>query len=132
MSEEPFNETTARNIRNGLIDYFELLSSREEILRYRANLSDSINIMSEIINQWDDWFHSPGGKDIDRLYPDPVYTAEERASLLAYEAVIEAVAPQTPDHDLHAFLESHLFLELSAAAREALETFLHRGRSPIG
>lgn len=126
------NSSASRNIRGGIIGYWEMLAGRDEILGYRDKAPAYVNILAELFNQWEDRFQPPGQREMENIYSEPVYTAEERAAMLAFHCVFERVADATTTDDLDAFLNSPQWLELSAAAGQSLAVFKKRGNLTCG
>lgn len=126
MNIDSPDSTVASNIRNGIIGYWEMLASRDEVLGYRDKAPAYVNILAELFNQWEDWFLPSAPLKMRETYADPVYTEEERAAMLAFHEILEQVADATTTDDLDKFLDSPQWLVLSAAAAQGLGVFKKR------
>lgn len=117
MIEDRLSERVIlQRIRNRIIEYFEITSSFQRQLA----ASDPV----ETIEEWGDW--DPWLKE----YLPPVFTEPEHRALLAFHAVWENVASQTPVQmpPLEQLIGTPEWERLRAAAQLALEAFSPRGK----
>lgn len=112
-------------MRNRIIDYLDLVCNRNELLTYQQKAP--INVLNEIINQWEDWINI---QNLEKTYPSPTYTPEERAAIIEYHKIWNEIAGKIPEEveTIHQFLETSLWQILSKGAQASLEVFQVRGR----
>jgi hypothetical protein len=112
-----------QRIRNRTIEYLEVPSSFEKQVAYASHGIG--NVPNEMINQWEDWVH---GDIAD--YGEPVYSAEERAAMQAYQPVWLAVCDTLTDPfpDLTTLMTTEPWERLRRAAKETLQVCNRRGR----
>lgn len=119
---EPSPQLVLQRVRNRLIEYLQLVASREAQLAYQATAP--VDISTEIINQWDDWF--PGSADV---LADPAFTADERLALAKFHSVMLEVLDDLPHNipDLETFQALPVWTKLQQAAIGSLDILLARG-----
>jgi hypothetical protein len=123
------NEVSAQlvlqRIRNRILDYLELASSRDAQLAYQA--AAPVPVAYELFNQWDDWFRG----DPSSL-ADPAFTEDERSALTRFHSALNEAADLVPQTvpDLAIFQALPGWSIIQRAATEALCAFAHRGRLP--
>jgi hypothetical protein len=119
---EPSPQLVLQRVRNRLIEYLQLVASRQAQLLYQA--SARVDVSTELINQWDDWFPKEPG-----LLVDPVFTSEERLALARFHSVMLEVVDALPRNipDLGTFQTLPAWTRLQQAATQALATFATRG-----
>jgi hypothetical protein len=81
-----------------------------------------------VINFWQDW----QSQSLSEAYPDPVFTAQERAAMADFELAWQAAAESTsnPMPDLATLSTMPVWQHFVASAQAALAIFQIRGRLP--
>lgn len=109
-----------------MIEYWQWVSERRRQEAYQDSVS-YVSVPDEAINQWEDWqvFPSPEGH-----YLPPVFTPEEARMIAKYHQVWNDVADATPQFmpSLAELWDDEHWLRLMAAAQEAFEVFMRRGK----
>jgi hypothetical protein len=130
MEEHVPQQVVDRRLRNHIIEYLKMASSRDELLEYQRNAP--VNVLNELINQWEDWVYLDlfPKRDVAEEYPSPTYTDEERMAIVAYHKVWKEVADRIPAKikTLEQFLETPLWPILAEAASKSLAIFQKRGK----
>ena len=72
----------AQRVRNGLISYFEIVSSYEEQQAYERNVPIA-NVPAEVICMWED---SVDGDQLD-WFTEPLFSPTEQAAIREFHAV---------------------------------------------
>lgn len=125
---ENSNLVIERRIRNGMIEYWKLVSSFVAQQEYQKNVPH-VFVPNEIICQWEDWqtFDDPAGQ-----FSPPVFSAEESAAIVAFHQLWLGVAASTPDPlpQLDELKMNAEWKKLMTGAEEALRVFKKRGLSP--
>ena len=85
--------------------------------------------LEELVNAWDDLVDSPFQPD---RFPDPTYTDEERQSLRAVSAAMDAFCVATPQKiiDQDGALMLSEWKTLTSRAKDAYTCLMNRGRLP--
>jgi hypothetical protein len=126
MNKEISQTVVDQRVRNRIIEYFELVSDKNKLLEYQNNV-DFVNVLSELVNQWEDWFSIDGYKN--GWYDIPIYTKEERKALLSYHCLWSTVVHEMPNNiqTINHFLCSDWWLKIQKKAKSCLIIFMDRG-----
>lgn len=125
--DEPSSQLIEQRVRNRLIDYFSWASSFSEQLDYQATVP-TVSVVNEVIEQWYDW--APDTFDASSF--GAVYSADEVATLMAYQSVMLRAIERTPGlwEPMDSFHALPVWQDLRLAAEEAREIFARRGSLP--
>jgi hypothetical protein len=117
------SQLALQRVRNRILEYLELASSRDAQLAYQA--SAPVSVVNELFNQWDDWFRGDPSSLVD-----PVFTEDERSALTRFHFALNEAAELVPQTvpDLAIFQALPAWLIIRRAATEALCAFAQRGR----
>jgi hypothetical protein len=126
MNKEVSEIVVSQRIRNRIMEYFELASSKEGLLEYQDKIK-SVNILSELANQWEDWFSIEGFKKSQ--YVEPIYTKEECNALLLYHETWNKVFDEIPTEieTIEQFVNSSWWSIVQGKAKSGLAVFMKRG-----
>ncbi|MBX7131932.1 MAG: hypothetical protein K1X67_04550 [Fimbriimonadaceae bacterium] len=115
----------AQRVRNGLICYFEIVSSYEEQRAYERNVPIA-NVPAEVICMWED---SVDGDHLD-WFTEPAFSPSERAAIREFHAVWKGVIEDTPQSllALSELIGTEPWERLRLAAEAALGVFNVRGK----
>ena len=109
-----------------MIEYWEWVASAKNQRVYQDAVPN-VSVPNEALNQWEDWqaFPSPEGR-----YLPPVFTLEEGVMIARYHDVWNQVADATPEimPPLIELRKNAHWLRLMAAAQEAFDLFMRRGK----
>lgn len=123
-------EIVLHRTRNRIIDYLELMTSREKILDYQ-NKNRIANVYAELFDQWEDWVQLDENT-LENSFPDPVFDNRERKAIDYYNTVWKKMLEKTPAQmDLGKFLATEEFGLMSYAAQKCFDIFDYRGRYEV-
>ncbi|MEX0319097.1 MAG: hypothetical protein AB3N21_14155 [Ruegeria sp.] len=113
-----------QHLRDRQIEALELASSWSAQSKYQSEVA-GVSIPNEVINQWDDVFHS----DNDRFLSEPLYSKSEIIALRKYARVLNDVCKKTPNllPEVPEIFELSAWKVLRSAAQEALDVMMIRG-----
>ena len=125
MEEKVSDIVIDQRVRNGLIQYFELASSEELLLKYQRDVPIA-QVLVELVEQFEDWFKLEHIKD--GWYKEPTYTKEEIASILRFSEIWEMLLdlPEYVD-SIGNFLSSKYWPPFQKEAKQTLEVLMKRG-----
>ena len=114
-----------QRVRNGLIQYFELASSEELLLKYQRE-APIAQVLVELVEQFEDWFQVEHIKD--GWYKVPTYTQEEIDAILRFREIWEMLL-NLPDYvdSIGNFLSSNYWPPFQKEAQKALNILMKRG-----
>lgn len=126
MNKDVSKIVVSQRIRNRIIEYFDLASSKERLFEYQDNVK-FVNILNELANQWEDWFSFEGYKK--GWYVEPIYTKEESAALLSYHKLWDIVFDELPAEiqTIEQFVNSSWWPRVQGKAESGLAIFMKRG-----
>jgi hypothetical protein len=113
-----------QNVRNGMIHYFEWVSSKNSILDYQTKVPIAF-VAAEIFESWHDvHFNS----DIN-WYSEPVFSTKEKYEIEKFIATLEIASVNTDVmiFPLEEILETKVVIDLIHCAESALTVFQKRG-----
>ena len=125
MEEKIPDIVIAQRIRNGLIQYFELASSENELLKYQRE-APIAQVLVELVEQFEDWFQVEHIKD--GWYKEPTYTQKEIDAILRFHEIWEMLI-DLPDYvdTIGNFLSTNYWPPFQRQAQETLNILMKRG-----
>ncbi len=126
MNKDVPEIVVSQRIRNRIMEYFDLASSKEALFEYQDNVK-SVNILNELANQWEDWFSIEGFKK--GWYVEPTYTKEECDALLSYHKLWDRVFDELPAEieTIEQFVNSNWWTRVQEKSKSGLAIFMKRG-----
>ena len=127
MSSNIPQKIVSQRIRNRNIEYFELASDENELIEYQKKVP-YINVLTEFINQWEDFFCIDGVSK--GWYVNPTYTDEEVATLISFHKVWDRIFSELPESidNIQDYLSSKWWPPIKESASRSLAIFLKRGK----
>jgi len=125
MEEKTSDFVIAQRMRNGLIQYFELASSEHELLKYQRDVPIA-QVLNELVNQFEEWFHVEHIKD--GWYKEPTYTQKEIDAILRFHEIWEMLI-ELPEYvdSIGNFLSTNYWPPFQNEAKAALTVLMKRG-----
>jgi len=125
MEEKIPDIVIEQRVRNGLIQYFELASSEELLLKYQRD-APIAQVLVELVEQFEDWFQVEHIKD--GWYKEPTYTQEEIDAILRFREIWEMLL-NLPDYvdSIGNFLSSNYWPPFQKEAQKTLNILMLRG-----
>ena len=127
MENKPISEILLeQRVRNNIIEHFELASSEEKLIEYQNNVPIAV-APNELIAGWYDEFwiseYNKGG------YNYPVFTEEERKTLLTYNTLMDEINKEIPNDiwDINDVFKLPFWKKLKNESEIALSIFMKRG-----
>ena len=125
MKENDADNVNRQQIRNGLIQYFELASNEEALLKYQRDVPIA-QVLIELVEQFEDWFQVEHIKD--GWYKEPTYTQEEIEAILRFHEIWEMLI-QVPEYvdSIGNFISSNYWPPFQKEAQKTLNILMKRG-----
>ncbi len=110
-------QSSEQAYRQNVFDVLHLIASKKQQLDYQKQ-SPYVQVSAELFNQWDDFYQI--GKE-QKSY-EKAFKKEELKVLKEFDDVFDSVSQKLPQHppDIHSFIQTPEWLELSSAAEKAL------------
>jgi len=115
-----------QRVRNNIIEYFELYSNEKKLIKFQNDVPIAV-VPNELISSWhDDFWLSAYDKG---SYSFPVFSEEERKTLLVYNNLIDEIYGEIPNDicDINDVFKLPFWSKLKREAEIALSIFMKRG-----